>query len=46
MPTHDIKEFVEWILQIGDGNIGGPNDGEARIQIPNDLLIRDIDNPL
>ncbi|KAL8161208.1 hypothetical protein V2J09_012697 [Rumex salicifolius] len=33
------KEFLEWILKIRDGDLGGANDGETTIEIPSDLLI-------
>ncbi|KAH7545387.1 hypothetical protein FEM48_Zijuj01G0088100 [Ziziphus jujuba var. spinosa] len=36
----ELKAFSEWISSIGDGTIGGPNDGHAMIDIPNDLLIK------
>uniref|UniRef100_A0A803LT15 ATP-dependent DNA helicase n=1 Tax=Chenopodium quinoa TaxID=63459 RepID=A0A803LT15_CHEQI len=38
----DIKEFSEWILRIGDGKEGESNDGEATIQILDDVLIKDV----
>ncbi|KAI3794661.1 hypothetical protein L1987_37294 [Smallanthus sonchifolius] len=33
--------FAKWLLDIGEGNVGGINDGEATIDIPDDLLIKD-----
>lgn len=33
----DLKEFSEWILDIGDGKIAKPNDGEALLDIPDEL---------
>ncbi|GJS84946.1 ATP-dependent DNA helicase PIF1-like protein [Tanacetum coccineum] len=44
--TDDIKEFADWILKVGDGRLGGPNDGEAMIDIPNDILIKDCADPV
>nr|GEV35444.1 ATP-dependent DNA helicase PIF1-like [Tanacetum cinerariifolium] len=44
--TDGIKEFLDWILKVGDGHLGGPNDGEAMIDIPNDLLINDCADPV
>ncbi|XP_038721985.1 ATP-dependent DNA helicase PIF1-like [Tripterygium wilfordii] len=41
-----IREFSEWILKIGDGEIGDHNDGEGIVEISEDLLIKDSDNPL
>ncbi|GJW93384.1 ATP-dependent DNA helicase PIF1-like protein [Tanacetum coccineum] len=32
---------IDWILKVGDGRLGGPNDGEAMIDIPDDILIKD-----
>ncbi|KAF7809101.1 uncharacterized protein G2W53_035844 [Senna tora] len=48
-PSHDqqeLKNFSEWILKVGEGKICEPNDGEAEIEIPEDLLIKDFTDPL
>nr|GEY81439.1 hypothetical protein [Tanacetum cinerariifolium] len=37
----EIKEFGDWILKMGDGRLGGPNDGEATVDIPDDIIISD-----
>ncbi|XP_020872716.1 ATP-dependent DNA helicase PIF1-like [Arabidopsis lyrata subsp. lyrata] len=42
----DIKEFSDWLLAVGDGRISEPNDGEALIDIPEELLITEADNPI
>ncbi|CAA7032660.1 unnamed protein product [Microthlaspi erraticum] len=42
----DIKEFSEWILDVGDGKINEPNDGEAEIEIPDEFLITDQEEPI
>ncbi|KAF8051589.1 hypothetical protein N665_1698s0005 [Sinapis alba] len=42
----DLKEFSEWILAVGDGRVGEPNDGEALIEIPEDFLIMDPKDPI
>lgn len=34
-------EFAEWILTLGNGDIGDSNEGESVIDIPNDLLVPD-----
>ncbi|XP_056862197.1 uncharacterized protein LOC130509905 [Raphanus sativus] len=34
----DLKDFSEWILNIGDEKINEPNDGEAEIEIPSEFL--------
>lgn len=44
--TSDLKEFSQWILDIGNGKIGEPNDGYATIDIPEELLISDFDEPI
>ncbi|XP_076950262.1 uncharacterized protein LOC143623182 [Bidens hawaiensis] len=44
--TLEIKQFADWLLDIGQGNLGGPNDGEATITIPEDLLIKDSLDPM
>ena len=41
-----IKDFASWLLDIGEGKLGGPNDGETVIDIPNDILINDPDDPI
>ncbi|XP_023764854.1 uncharacterized protein LOC111913364 [Lactuca sativa] len=43
--TNDLDEtkaFDEWILKIGEGNTGGPNDGEAKTEFPKDVVVRFI----
>ncbi|XP_035844150.1 ATP-dependent DNA helicase pif1-like [Helianthus annuus] len=41
-----IREFAKWLLDIGEGKLGDDNDGEAIIQIPDDLLITDNSDPI
>ncbi|XP_012841489.1 PREDICTED: uncharacterized protein LOC105961772 [Erythranthe guttata] len=43
--VEEIKEFADWILKIGNGEIGEENDGEASIEIPHDMLILDSEDP-
>ncbi|XP_076898242.1 uncharacterized protein LOC143551765 [Bidens hawaiensis] len=40
------NQFGKWLLDIGEGNVGGSNDGEATIDIPHDLLINDSYDPI
>ena len=40
------KEFANWLLQVGEGTVGGDNDGEVTIDIPDDLLINDCIDPI
>ncbi|XP_076909136.1 uncharacterized protein LOC143566277 [Bidens hawaiensis] len=40
------KMFAQWLLDLGEGKVGGTNDGEAIIEIPDDLLINDSLDPV
>jgi len=42
----DIKEFADWILKIGDGNMNLNESGEVNLSIPPDLLIQESETPL
>ncbi|XP_022032838.1 uncharacterized protein LOC110933946 [Helianthus annuus] len=44
--VEEINSYAKWLLDLGEGNIGGPNDGEATIEIPLDLLITDASDPI
>ncbi|GKE44264.1 ATP-dependent DNA helicase PIF1-like protein, partial [Tanacetum coccineum] len=37
----EIQDFADWLLSIGNGTIGGKNDGETTIEFPHDILIPD-----
>ncbi|XP_076915538.1 uncharacterized protein LOC143574924 [Bidens hawaiensis] len=39
LDVENIREFADWLLDIGQGNVGGPNDGQSVIDIPDDILI-------
>ncbi|XP_013601568.1 PREDICTED: uncharacterized protein LOC106309027 [Brassica oleracea var. oleracea] len=39
--NESIKAFSEWILKLGDGKLSEPNNGEAEISIPSDVLLMD-----
>ncbi|XP_071727920.1 uncharacterized protein [Rutidosis leptorrhynchoides] len=41
----DNRNFAQWILDIGNGNVGESEDGVFDIEIPQDLLITDVDDP-
>ncbi|XP_076888554.1 uncharacterized protein LOC143539011 [Bidens hawaiensis] len=48
-PSPDIEEtkkFAQWLLDIGEGKVGGPNDGTTKIEIPTDLLIEKCNDPI
>ncbi|KAF7835654.1 ATP-dependent DNA helicase PIF1-like [Senna tora] len=40
------SEFSEWILRVGDGRIGEPNNGEVCIEIPIEFLINGSNDPI
>lgn len=42
----ELREFSEWMLKVGDGKLSEPNDCEAEIEIPSDLLLQDFIDPL
>ncbi|CAA0812012.1 PIF1 helicase [Striga hermonthica] len=42
----EVARFAEWIASIGDGIIGGPNDGCAIIDIPEDIMLVPSDDPI
>ncbi|KAL9293978.1 putative DNA helicase Pif1 [Arabidopsis thaliana] len=41
-----LMEFSKWLLDIGDGKINEPNNGEVEIDIPEDLCITECDDPI
>lgn len=43
---NELKDFSDWILKVGDGCIGEPNDGETTIEIPDEILIKDTSDPM
>ncbi|XP_071739059.1 uncharacterized protein [Rutidosis leptorrhynchoides] len=42
----EMKAFANWILDVGNGTVGGENDGEVEIIIPNEFLIKQTDDPI
>lgn len=42
----EIEEFSNWILDVGDGKIAEPNDGETLIEIPDEFLIKEGADPI
>ncbi|GJU62460.1 ATP-dependent DNA helicase PIF1-like protein [Tanacetum coccineum] len=42
----EIRDFAEWILKVGDGELGEANDGEVSIDVPEELLIDAVDDPV
>ncbi|KAI3802000.1 hypothetical protein L1987_30121 [Smallanthus sonchifolius] len=44
--VQQTKLFAKWPLDLGEGSVGGSNDGEAIIDIPDDLLITNSLDPI
>lgn len=44
--TEMLRKFAAWILDIGDGKAGDVADGEAVVEIPNDLLVENSGDPI
>ncbi|XP_035845105.1 uncharacterized protein LOC110932942 [Helianthus annuus] len=44
--VESTKRFAQWLLDIGEGKVGGDNDGVATVEIPSDLLITDSLDPI
>jgi len=42
----EIANFDKWIPSIGDDNDASDENGEMKVEIPEDLLILDTTNPL
>ena len=41
-----IKEFMEWLLKVGDGTIGLPHDGTTEIEMSSQLLLFNVGDPI
>nr|GEW39313.1 hypothetical protein [Tanacetum cinerariifolium] len=42
----EIRDFAEWILKVRDRELGEANDGEVSIDVPEELLIDVVDDPV
>ncbi|XP_057418496.1 uncharacterized protein LOC130712693 [Lotus japonicus] len=42
----EMKEFADWLLQVGDGTVTTIREAESLIEIPPDLLIEPCKDPL
>ncbi|XP_012850072.1 PREDICTED: uncharacterized protein LOC105969840 [Erythranthe guttata] len=40
----EVIEFGDWILKVGNGDVREQNDGEASLEIPEDMLIGDSED--
>ncbi|XP_054797484.1 uncharacterized protein LOC129302583 [Prosopis cineraria] len=41
-----LASFSQWLLDVGDRNLGEPHDGTTKIEIPPDLLISNYKDPM
>ena len=41
-----IREFSDWLMKVGDGEVGDSNDGEIQFKLPEDILIHSNDPPI
>ncbi|GJS31895.1 hypothetical protein Tco_0492515 [Tanacetum coccineum] len=39
--SEETKAFADWILSIGNGEVGEDQEGKAEVEIPNGILIKD-----
>ncbi|XP_071738911.1 ATP-dependent DNA helicase PIF1-like [Rutidosis leptorrhynchoides] len=46
MDDSELADFANWILKIGEGKLNLPNDGEADIDFPDDILLKTNENPI
>ncbi|KAK7275385.1 hypothetical protein RIF29_16501 [Crotalaria pallida] len=44
--VNELKDFSDWLLKIGDGLAGESTDGEAEVQIPDEMLIKKSEKAL
>nr|GEV64161.1 hypothetical protein [Tanacetum cinerariifolium] len=42
----EIREFVEWILKVEDGELGEEKDGDVDIDVSEEILIDEADDPV
>ncbi|XP_071713690.1 uncharacterized protein [Rutidosis leptorrhynchoides] len=42
----DTRSFAEWILNIGNGTINSTDDGISEVEMPDDVLIKDVEDPI
>ncbi|KAM3281828.1 hypothetical protein P3S67_027475 [Capsicum chacoense] len=42
----ELKEFSDWILEIGYRKIGSSVDGIEKVRLPNDIIIHNCDDPI
>ncbi|XP_010507507.1 PREDICTED: ATP-dependent DNA helicase PIF2-like [Camelina sativa] len=42
----EIEEFSKWILDVGKGRLNEPNNGVVDVDIPEELLITEVNSPI
>ncbi|XP_071688293.1 uncharacterized protein [Rutidosis leptorrhynchoides] len=42
----DIRKFADWLLDVGNGNVNPSEDGISEIEMPEDVLVKDINDPI
>ncbi|GJR71544.1 ATP-dependent DNA helicase PIF1-like protein [Tanacetum coccineum] len=42
----EMRDFKEWILKVGDGELREANDGDVSIDVPEEILIDAVDDPV
>ncbi|XP_071712818.1 uncharacterized protein [Rutidosis leptorrhynchoides] len=42
----DIRKFANWLLNIGDGNVNPTDDGISDVEMPEDVLINNVHDPI
>ena len=44
--TKDLSVFYNWLLKIGDRDVGGDNDSESKIDILDDISLGVTNDPI
>lgn len=44
--VEELQQFSEWLLAVGNGQVGGANDDYVEIEIPYGFLIIEFDDPI
>ncbi|XP_071719224.1 uncharacterized protein [Rutidosis leptorrhynchoides] len=44
--VEEIQNFADWLLSIGNGTMNPTEDGISEIEMPEDVLINDVEDPI
>jgi hypothetical protein len=44
--SKEIEVFSKWLLMLGEGKLSEPNDGTVEIDIPEEILILQFEDPV